>query len=54
MLIIDVSKILLSEKFKRLIFFAPFPTYELTFKTDFDKMIQQLSLMWETASFVCP
>ena len=46
----EVSKILLTEKFIRVEFLVPFPTYEFTMKPDIEKMIQQLSLMWETPS----
>ena len=45
------SKILLTEKFIRIEFLVPFLTYEFTTKLDIDKMIQQLSFVWETLSF---
>ena len=47
----EVSKILLTEKFIRVEFLIPFPTYEFTMKPDIEEMIHQLSLMWETPSF---
>ena len=50
----EVSKILLTEKFIRVEFLVPFPTYDFTMKPDIEKMIQQLSLMWETPSLFCP
>ena len=50
----EVSKILRTEKFIRVEFPVPFPTYEFTMKPDIEKMIQQLSLMWETPSLFCP
>ena len=50
----EVSKILLTEKFTRVEFLAPFPTYDFTMKPDIERMIQQLSLMWETSSLFCP
>ena len=50
----EVSKILLTEKFIRVDFLVPFPTYEFTMKPDIEKMVQQLSLMWETPSLFCP
>ena len=50
----EVSEILLTEKFIRVDFLVPFPTYEFTMKPDIEKMIQQLSLMWETPSLFCP
>ena len=50
----EVSKILSTEKFIRVEFLVPFPTYEFTMKPDIEKMIQQLSLMWETPSLFCP
>ena len=50
----EVSKILQTEKFIRVEFLVPFPTYEFTMKPDIEKMIQQLLLMWETPSFFCP
>ena len=50
----EVSKILLTEKLIRVEFLVPFPTYEFTMKPDIEKMIQQLSLMWETPSLFCP
>ena len=46
----QVSKILLTEKFIRVEFLVPFPAYEFTMKPDNEKMIHQLSLMWETPS----
>ena len=49
----EVSKILLTEKFIRVVFLVPFPTYEFTMKPDLEKMIHQLSLMWETPSLFC-
>ena len=50
----EVSKILLTEKFIRIEFLVRFPTYDFTMKPDIEKMIQQLSLMWETPSLFCP
>ena len=50
----EVSKLLLTEKFIRLGFLVPFPIYQFTIKPYIEKMIQQLSLMWETPSFFCP
>ena len=50
----EVSKILLTEKFIRVEFLVPFPTYEFTMKPDIEEMIQRLSLMWETPSLFCP
>ena len=50
----EVSKILLTEKFIRVEFLVPFPTYDFTMKPDIEKMIQQLSLMYETPSLFCP
>ena len=50
----EVNKILLTEKFIRVEFLVPFPTYEFTIKPDIEKMIQQLSLMWETPSLFWP
>ena len=50
----EVSKILLTEKFIRVEILVPFPTYEFTMKPDIEKLIQQLSLMWETPSLFCP
>ena len=41
----ELSKILLTEKFLRVEFLVPFPTYELNMKPNIEKMIQQLSLM---------
>ena len=49
-----VSEISLTENFFRVEFLVPFPTYEFTMKPDIEKMIQQLSLMWEIPSFFCP
>ena len=48
----EVSEILLTEKFIRVEFLVPFPTYEFTMKPNIAKMIQKLSLMWER-SFLC-
>ena len=53
-LINEISKILPTEKFIPVEFLVPFPTYEFTMKPDIEKMIQQLSPMWETTSFFCP
>ena len=50
----EVSKILVTEKFNRVEFLVPFPTYDSMMKPDLEKMIQQLSLMWETTSLFCP
>ena len=50
----EVSKILLTEKFFRVEFLVPFPTYDFTMKPDIEKMIQQLPLMWESHSLFCP
>ena len=50
----EVSKILLTEKFIRVKFLVPFPIYDFTMRPDNEKMIQQLSLMWETPSLFCP
>ena len=50
----EVSKILLTEKFIRVEFLVLFPTYQITMKSDIEKMIQQLFLMWETPSLFCP
>ena len=50
----EVSEILLTEKFIRVEFLVPFPTYDFTVMPDIEKMIQQLSFMWETHSFFCP
>ena len=50
----EVSKILLTEKFFRVDFLVPFPTYDFTMKPDMEKMIQQLSLIRETPSLFCP
>ena len=50
----EVSKILLTEKFIPVNFFVPFPTYQFTMKPDIEKMIQQLSLIWETPAHFCP
>ena len=50
----EVSKILLTEKFIRFEILVPFPTYDFTMKPDIEKMIQQLSFMWETTSVFCP
>ena len=50
----EVSKILLTEKFIRVEFLVPFPTYNFTMKPDIENMIHQLSLMWETPSIFCP
>ena len=49
----EISKILLTEKFIRVEFLVPFPTYEFTMKPDIEEMIHQLSLMWETPSLFC-
>ena len=46
----EVSKIILTEKFIRVEFLVPFPTYEFTMKPAIEEMIHQLSLMWETRS----
>ena len=50
----EVIKILQTEKFIRVEFLVPFPTYDFTMKPHIEKMIQQLSLMWETPSLFCP
>ena len=50
----EVSEFLLTEKFIRVEFLVPFPTYEFTMKPDIEEMIHQLSLMWETPSLFCP
>jgi len=50
----EISKTLLTEKFIRVEFLVPFPTYEFMMKPDIEEMIHQLSLMWETPSLFCP
>ena len=50
----EVSKVLPTERSIRVEFLVPFPTYEFTVKPDIEKMIEQLSLMWETPSVFCP
>ena len=48
-----VSKILLTEKFIRVEFLVPFPTYEFTMKSDIEKLLRHSSTMWETPSLFC-
>ena len=43
-LVNEVSKILLTEKFIRVEFLVPFPTSEFTMKPDVEKVIHQLFL----------
>ena len=50
----EVSEILLTQKNVRAELLVPFPNYEFTMKPDLEKMIHQLSLMWETPSLFCP
>ena len=50
----EVSKTLLTERFIRVEFLVPFPTYNFSMKPDFEKMIHQLSLMWEIHPSFCP
>ena len=50
----EVSKILLTEKFIRVEFPVPFPTYDFTMKPAIKNMIRQLSLMCVTPSLFCP
>ena len=50
----EVSKILLTEKFLRVKFLVPFPTYEFTMKPDIEKMIHQLWPMWEIPFLFSP
>ena len=50
----EPNKILLSEKFIRVEFLVPFPTYEFTLKPDIEQLIQRLSQMWDLPSIFCP
>ena len=50
----EVSKLLQTGKLVRVELLVPFPTYEFTMKPDIENMIQQLSVMWETPSILCP
>ena len=48
------NKILLTDKFIRVEFLVPFPTYEFTLKPDIEQLIQRLSQMWDLPSLFCP
>ena len=48
------NNILLTEKFIRVEFLVPFPTYEFTLKPDIEQLIQRLSHMWDLPSLLCP
>ena len=48
------NKILLTEKFIRVEFLVPFPTYDFTLKPDIEQLIQRLSHMWDLPSLFCP
>ena len=45
---------LLTEKFIRVEFLVPFPTYDFTVKPDIERKIEKLSLMLETLFLFCP
>ena len=47
-------KILLTEKFIPVELLVPFPTYNFTMNPDTEKLIHQLSDIWETPSIFCP
>ena len=48
------NKILLTEKFIRVEFLVPFPTYEFTLKPDIEQLLHRLSQMWDLPSIFCP
>ena len=48
------SKILLAEKFIRVEFLVPFPSYNFDLKPDIEILIENLSNMWDLPSIFCP
>ena len=48
------SKILLAEKFIKVEFLVPFPTYDFALKPDIVALMAKLASMWELPSIFCP
>ena len=48
------SKILLAEKFIKVEFLVPFPTYDFALKPDIVALMAKLASMWELPSVFCP